>query len=787
MSLALRDAIGRELPQQSSAFVLTDAEAAALGYIVPTLPPYNADNTGATDALAALRAARDDAHDEQRPVWLSSGTYAVSDCFGLFEWATSASGNAETNGHQWFGASYPSRPEVRPLASSTKFNNPLAPRPVVAYAKWRPRTGTLSVPNGAVTDTPTTANHIPSSPFIETGSYHPTTGEWEQATSVLFFSGWFNINIHCGNKAGAVGLSMATAQGCYLGNIDIDATGAYKGIQGLPGRSSNCMNITVRGGTAGGVSTVAEYGSIGSTAGCEVAGLYLLDQVGPSLDVGDFVPLCVTGYHIRRASGSAWTVRQSSQTSANGATLIDGIIEITSGTANAIDNTNAQGIYLRNTYWKGTPNLIKSAGNTPISATGEWKRIEEYSGNVMAGTFVGSGVASNGSSSLQHFTYIDGVTTRVQEVFTTPVSNSTAPPSDLITKHIATIPMPDDGPFINITDAPYNCTSGGADCLAGFHAAVADADADGHHRVLVPFGSFHMSSTALTNADTLLMGISTQSSQIRPRSSWVPADNTSPYIMQTANSGSGTGKYSFLSIFMPGTQGDMGRWSHLNWRLGRRSVTFNVNYDRAGVGGTAASENLPWGRTVFHMTNNGGGRHYGHYTKGDGNNGANFRAIKVQNNAAQPWAFYGYNCEAGGAFGEGSSEIPESAYPTSNMEVIGSANGRVYSCKREGQSPTITIRDSTNIGVFSGGGMREGSIGPDLTPSFVSRFHEVYGSSTGIVMANIFVQNFGPGTTTLVDYTMYDDIAGGGIRWPNGVALYKRGYPDYNDAAVVFN
>ncbi len=771
-------------------FSITDAEIAALGYVVVTLAPYNADPTGTTDSTSGIQNAIDFAFANTRPVWFPSGTYLVTNTIRCYMWGDQASGNPHIDfGHQIFGATPRPIIKVHPTSptANTNFGDSNNPRPVVGFACWRPETGNLTIPDGTfVTDTPTAANHVPTSPYILTGSYHPNTGLWTQAVSILFDCTFHNIDIDTSQKAGADGIFMATAQGVAFSNCRVVATGSNVGVQGLPGRSAIAMNIEVEGGAVG-VDASWPLGDGGALAGACVAGLRCFNQTTANIRASDFIPLMCVGFHFTRTSGSAWVSTNSSQTSANGVTLIDGIIE-TTGTA--INNANAQAMYLRNVYITGTNNLVTTNATT-LTGTGTWKLVNEYSTNAgFAATKINPGTASNGANALAHYYYLDGVEQARAEIqlATDRTNNSGAPPSDLVDKHIIDIPMVDDGEFINIKDAPYNCVSGGADCRAGIQQAISDAAGAGHNRVFIPFGEFHVGSsttagTITLGASTKLFGTGIQTSTIRPRSTWVPANGTSPYIIDTPSNANGTAQIAFLSIFMPGTAGDMGRWSHLRWRVGRRSSTYGVQYDRANIGGGSASENHPWGRVVFTASGNGGGRHYMHYTKGDGNNGANFRAI-LCSSTTEPLAFYGFNCEAAASFG--SSTLPESAYPESYAEINTASNIRFYSCKREGQSPTVTLTNCTNVGLFSGGGMRDGEIGTADTSVFVSRYHEILGSCEGIVMANVVVQNFVNGIATSVDYTLFEAESNSGIRWPNGVAIYKRGYASYDDSLMTF-
>jgi len=55
----------------------TDA-ALNIGFLDVTEPPYNADNTGASDATAAFQQALDDGYAYNFSVWVPKGIYSIS-------------------------------------------------------------------------------------------------------------------------------------------------------------------------------------------------------------------------------------------------------------------------------------------------------------------------------------------------------------------------------------------------------------------------------------------------------------------------------------------------------------------------------------------------------------------------------------------------------------------------------------------------------------------------------------------------------------------------------------
>ena len=58
--------------------------------------------------------------------------------------------------------------------------------------------------------------------------------------------------------------------------------------------------------------------------------------------------------------------------------LVDGQIELAEGAGTAIDNAIGKSFYVRNVYFSGPQEAIKSADHPAIECSGQWTRVREY-------------------------------------------------------------------------------------------------------------------------------------------------------------------------------------------------------------------------------------------------------------------------------------------------------------------------------------------------------------------------------------------------------------------------
>ncbi len=738
----------------TSGATLSNAELMALGYIPVTASPYDADPTGNDDATSAIQAAIDAAYAAEKTVWIPAGTYKISDTLRCYRWQSSSSGSPPSTHHNIEGASYPSRPLLKLAATAPGFDSPGTPKAMLVFAQWKPTSGSLAPPTDVSSWNPLTTS--------------PPGGPWSTNTPNLFNQSLTSVNFDTNGHAGAEGLFMATAQNSHLSDVKITATGSRCGWRGIPGRDSCSRNIEVVGGQVG---VSQDPLIISGSAGGMIVGLTCTDQTVSNLEARDFVPLVVTGFHFKKAAGGpAVTFGQTSATNGGAAVLIDGRVETASGVA--FDNTTPVGLYLCNVYvGGGTTSLVKTSATT-LSGSGAWSRIDEYCANRFGGTYVAPGTAGTDSTSLQHFELRDGVTTRQQIPEASATSNSGPPPQNIVSRHIyGPLPRIDGGPFINVTAAPYNAVATvGVDNRAAIQAAIDAAAAAGHNRVFLPKGTFEIGAPGIIlGADTKLFGMGLgDRSTLYTHASWTPPDGSTPPIVSTVDSASGTAYLGFLTIHCRDSGSARTHFNSLRWQVGRFSATACLSLNRDYVSPTNLVSLTPQIR--MWITGNGGGRHYGYNTETIGLGGADSRGLKISDTTGEPIHVYGVNSESV----KRALEDATTGYMRTNIEITNADNVRLYSMKREGSAPTCIITDCRNVALYAGGGFMETH----------QDNNQVLGSSSGILIAMILTQAH---NATASGTNVYEDVAGGGgsfsIGWPNGVSLYKRGILD--TAAVV--
>lgn len=709
-----------------SGTVLSNAQLATIGFISITANSFNADPTGITDASSAIQAAIDYAAPRDLSVWFPSGTYKVSRTVRCYQF------RLHTSEHGLYGATLPTRPVIKLASGASGFQTVATPRPVVCYAMWQPNSGDPSAPSDL--------------------TFNPYTGPdgWSQIAANNFSQVFHNIDIDTGRNPGADGIAFAVAQGAYLGNCRVDATSSNTGVVLGGGRSSPAFNIEVQGGRYGVSATAPNASNIGAGAGITYVGLRCYGQTIANLLPGDLVPTVVVGFHFTRSAGASVTMVDESATGWKTLALIDGTIETTG--AVAFDDTVQKTVYLRNVYVRGTNSLVK-VGGTTYSGSGTWKRINEFCVNDLDGTALVPTVPT-GTNVIPHYSLIDGTVAHDLIAVNSITSAVDAPPSYLVSQHIADIPMHDGDDYI-LLPAPAV-----TDAVNSINAAINSAAAAGHNRVLLRAGTYYVGDTINMLAHTQLIGTGLNQTIIYTHSSWRPTSG-SPYIIETANDANGTafiGHLKTMGRMLPTSSNNWapyGRFSAVNWRVGKNSRIYDVNFDYEYV---VPSYYTP-ARTMLNVTGNGGGRIYGPEKNGRGFNHVDARVVKVQS-TTQPLQLYGCQCEI-------SKKEPPGSIPYTNIEVRNAQNVRIYSMKREGQSPSVMIHDCINVACYGGGSM----LGQEKT------YYGVYGSSTNILIAMQLVQAHT--NSSIGHYTVVEDLntsAVNGIVWPRGVSVYKRGH-----------
>lgn len=742
-----------------------------LGYLVVT-HYAGVDTNGVGDSLPGLQEAVNDAYTNNLVALFPPGTYRISDtlhcrAFHLAS-GTNASGGlvlavnpCTSLSYVLQGSGLGPRPVLKLAAApAADFDTTNAVRPLLLFRLYQ----STSFPNAPMEAPPSTNVLVAPTGYKVDSSY---LFNWELR----------NLDLDCGGHAGAVGVVFPAAQGSLVASVSVNATNAFAGFHGLPGRNWGAVNIEVFGGRYGIRTGITASGS--QCAGSTLLGVRLEGQTVAPLEYDDFVPLVMAGFRISGATGPLLSVKNSNwanNTAWNTMTLIDGVLDVTGGVATnvAIANPGGKNLYLRNVYVRGATNLVQSSALAPLGGTGTWSRIDEYSHTDQRTTAAGT------TSQLATQSMIDGVTNHTVERVRLATPDCGPPPAGLLARHLPSPGLPcyegaDSPPAVVVTDPPYGAVPGDAeDDLAAIQQAVDDASAAGHGRVFVPkssadgssSGAFLLSGTLVLRSNTVLFGTSKNYvSELRTHSSWRPA--AAADIVRTEDDIRGAPHLGDLAI---ATDITLYRhpFSFVHWRAGAASETFDLRMEVPYEFNPPANSNHYAG---VRFSGSAGGRHF-FFPEGEldkvanstsfyvSNNGNRYRSLRVEG-TTQPLWLYGYNLEGG--------KRDRRDY---DAEIRDAANIRWIGWKREGACSMLRLENATNFALYAAGAMRE-ALAEDR-----SRF-DIAGACTGIQFANILVQ--ADEGTNAPTATLRETIGGqptNAVVYPAGVSLYRRGVMD---------
>ncbi len=681
------------------------------GYLDVTL--YNGwegfpvDTSGVKDSTAALQKALDDAHDYRLTAFFPAGIYLVSNTLHFVKKYGNDFDLELRYSTTLVGSIKGQRPIIKLKDNAPGFNDPKKIKPVLAV--WRKRTpAAFGTPGNKLGD--------------------PETGDGDNIA--WYATGYLQriqgIEIHCGRgNAGAVGVFFRAAQDSHIEDVRVVATGAFAGFYGIPSRASaGAANIEVEGG---------QYGVyLPRDAGSVIVGAVLRNQTVEAIHTEDFVPTAVIGFKIVKSKGPVVRVISRGADNVGTLSLVDGIVEL-SGGGEAFNNEAGKNFYIRNVYVKGTSTLVKSASATALS-TGQWSRIVEY-----------AYTQRNDRS----FNLING--SMNQNEINTIKSQASAPPNNLITRHIwQGLPSFEEALVANVTDLGATGNDASDDTLAIQRAIDQAASANG--KVFLPKGEYFISQPLKLRANTQLFGVARHLTWIRTASSWKPTQLTP--MIQTVNDAEAKTYLGHLTLIYESGDDTHDWFNPINWRAGRNSMVVGVFTSANGFGSTTQP------RAEFYISGNGGGRWYfmgRHQSKANTHPG--YRHVLIEG-TTQPLRWYGMNLEK-----------PFSDF---NSEIKGAANIRIFGVKVEGRERVMNVNNSTNVAVISAGAMRDSP-----RPKNGAHF-DVTGTSNNVLMANINPQNHPPDDAG--DHTVRD-VSGTGIVYPGMVGLFKRGAID--DAAMA--
>ena len=747
----------------------------ALGYLVVTYYP-GVTNNGTGDCRAGIQSAINDAfaanlnfetYGTGRPlaVFFPPGTYQISDILECYQWAPTNMTALVLGNHILIGSTEgTNRPLIRLMAGAANYQNSAAPRQMISFRKFQ---GGFS-----------SGGAYPSPAVPVTNPMSTPTGYTDYSAD-LFWDELRNIDFDCNGNPGAVGVTLNGAQRNAIENVKVTATGAFAGFFSLPGAGSFSANLEVEGGQYGIIH--GNQGSLGLNIeggnGPVIAGMKLQNQTVAAMMLYDYVsPISVVGFQITNSKSIIAHPGYWNGT-AGSLSLLDGQIGIGGGTnVVAIDNSlnyygvNGRDIYVRNVYVTGTTNLVKSKSTT-TTGSGTWSLIKEYSYN---NTYNDTSVPPNtgyllSDINFESYSLVNGTVGNYLNPFPISpniVTNSTAPPSNLVSEHLwASFPSyngaTNDPPTVVVsTSAGLNNTN---DDTMLLQAAINQA-ATNNGRVFLPAGHYYITNTLTLYSNTVLLGVGEQLSQIQANSLWQPTTGEVTMV-QTADDAGAKTTLAWLTLATRQTvtsfETNYSRFNALNWRAGANSLVLNIEI---ATPWTAYLDTQP--HSLLKYTGNGGGKLYGLCMDAgpDGERNPGFRKLTITN-TTQPLWFYGFNME----HGLGDMEV----------QITGASNVRMLGYKREGTNAMLVISNSSNIACYSAGAM--------LSPPNSPGSFQILGASTNVLLATLCVQqvNTPPQLSNIMVYEALTGQPTNVVSWPNMVSLYKRG--EINDSLMFLN
>jgi len=586
---------------------------------------------GTIDVTDKLQQAVNHARNSFKTLFIPSGTYLVSkpiDCIATNQSAHRGHGAVIIVGSQ------KKRPLIRLQDNAPDFQG----------------TGLPSQNNG------------PRPVFgLRSVDYPSKNSDW------LFYSGMRSIDIDLGwGNPGAIGISWASAQNCFVEEITIRANDGFAGMAGLPGANALTANVDVHGGRYGFYMTRNEdnktlwaQASVTTIVGCR-----LYNQKENAIRAYGWGGVTLVGIHIEKKDGTA--IWQSGGNNPNGCPLvvIDSRIQFGEAHASnrAIDNSGRSTIGLVNVFTLNANNISYN-GTTgsliPSHALNQWTQVEQYH-------YVDKNPKRVSTYDMPGMHHVDGVAGSDDVV----VLKQQAPPTDLISRHLWPFtPSFEDEGVVLVTTA------------GGNHRQRIQDAIDNHRMVLLGAGEFNLDGPIVLSDSTVLFGSPGMRSNLNSSSGW-PAPTDHVWFIETADSPNAN--TYLMEVSTNPLRNDY--WGSIRWRAGKNSVVRNVAFGRTSGGHERDIKRV-------YITGSGGGRWYNyndHKNLWDNPEvSPNHRKVLVEG-TTQPLTFYGLNLERGGNFKGVVSEFPM-------CEIRNASHVRIFGGKSETYQPYAWIADSDNI------------------------------------------------------------------------------------------
>lgn len=704
----------------------------SLGYLVVT--HYSGvDPTGITDSRAGIQQAIDDAYDNQLVVFFPSGTYLVSDVLKCYSWQLWRLNKDQVQNpaqyhHVLVGSSIGDKPVIRLKPNAAGFDNPSLPRPLLVYRNF---VGESSLANSEIEPT------------------NPLTGEpanFVDGTTNLFNGELRNIDFDLSENSGAIGVSFAAAQGSSISNVKIDATNAYAGFFGIPGRNGATANVEVEGGQFG-ISNKDM-----NPAGNMIVGAKLYNQTNRAIVIKDFSANSLVGFHIISHSNIAIEQLDSyGSTGGSSLTMVDGKIEMLNGGL-AVSNVTGKNLYIENVFIKNATNLVQCGIENPIPGDVLWKQVLQYAYNAQDKPLSGDPPYEAGDKYFNSWSLINGTLSNIPEPILRIENNS--PDIDFVEKHIwDELPSweGENNGTVNILDFGA-IPNDGLDDHNAIQTAINFATESGNGFVFIPKGEFNTIKTIELKGNTRFFGASQKTAIINTDKNW--SGLADDYTIKTESLDKAVTYLGYLTIYESGEAKNKGS---VLWRAGTGSMMKSVETDKPWMSYVPNQV-----RFMFCFSEKAGGKHYICPWNDMTSYLPDSRLIKITD-TYNPLSFYGCNLE--------SSKKPPDGLPgiEVNMEINNSKNVSVHNIKREGNGATVRIHDSENISVYGVGRQKISLIASQRPEGYI----QITGDSKNITVAIVETD----GCNTTIQKMLKEDLTNQpscSVDWPEILSIYVR-------------
>lgn len=629
-------------------------ELAQYGYLDVTAKPYNADNSGATDATSAIQQALKDARDARMICYLPAGRYLVSNTI------TGIQGTVEWNNWPFEGFADPWLCNASFEYPNVITGSPDGERTVIILSD--------GADGFADPQNPKPVFHFWSR--MEYGNIDKTKPQ----PNINFNQKIISIDIDLGKgNPGAVAIHHQGAEGSTIENVRINASGAFAGIQSAPGSGGGIFDVKVTGGRYG-FYFRNNQPFRGSQPSPLVAAIHLTGQTEDAILFDGRGPLTITGATIEGAG-----IRSDCPENINwnGAlNIVDAVILPDTGKTAVVSNHS---VVLENVYIAGTGTAVQLKNENVLACNQEaWLHVRRWAAGVenRTGTWAGDSLRRDEI-------WINGK--RISGFYDRLDTDAPADPENLRLKHCWPSSFPNglNPSIVNVMKAPY---------LAKGDGITDDSDAiqkaiDENEAVFLPKGTFAISKPLQLHEKSRLTGLGNIQTVITTTPDpgmFSDPDNPLPLIETVADKNAET-QLGFLKLLVPVRNPCV---YALRWRAGRNSVVRNVYPIRE----PSHPHGVAMGHPMVKIDHTGGGKWFNNVLLHWWDQSPSYRHLLIEN-TTEPLVFYMLEPQ------HGRSEFM--------VEIKNASNVDVFSIKSECDFNIVKMDNCSNIRIFgyAGNGM----------------------------------------------------------------------------------